>query len=134
MGRIAALLTCLAVAGCVAAAAQMPAGMGAEFTLAPGESARIEAASLSVRFVAVTEDSRCPGDTTCIWAGEVRAQLEVREGSNEPRQVELKPGDETRAGSHRVILVRVEPQPTSKARIDAQQYRATLTVDRVSPQ
>jgi hypothetical protein len=32
-------------------------------------------------------------------------------------------------GAYRVTLVRVEPQPTSTARIAAQDYRATLKID-----
>jgi hypothetical protein len=133
MSRITALMICLALTGCVAAASGKPAVLGAEFTLAPGEFAPIEGSPLGVRFVSVTEDSRCPSDTTCVWAGEVKAQVEVREGSNQPKVVELGLGGETSVGDHRVTLVRVEPQPTSTARIAAQLYRATLKVDRARP-
>lgn len=134
MSRLAAILTCIALAGCVADAAQKPRAVepGASVTLAPGESVTVEGTALSVRFVAVTEDSRCPGDTTCIWAGEVRVSLEIREPSKAPRQVELKAGDSADAGSHRLTLVGVEPQPVSSVKLSPADYRATLKIGRGS--
>jgi hypothetical protein len=130
MSHIAALLTCLALTGCVAAASPNPVAPGANFTLAPGESAPLEDASLSVRFVAVTEDSRCPSDTTCVWAGEVKVQLEILERSRPTRRLELKPGDTTDMTGLRLTLLRVDPLPVSTAKISAQGYRVTLRAER----
>jgi hypothetical protein len=131
MTRLAAGLICLALAGCGAA----PAGQlqtvdaGAEFILAPGATASIQAAELRVRFVAVTEDSRCPRDTTCIWAGEVKGRFEIQRGTRKS-SAEILEGGNTLAGEYRVTLVRVEPLPTSTARIAPQDYRATLKADK----
>ena len=89
---------------------------------------------MKVRFVAVTEDSRCPRDVTCIWAGEVKVQLEIQQASKAASQVELLEGGSTVAGEYRVTLVRVEPQPTSTAKIAPQDYRATLKIDKSGEQ
>jgi hypothetical protein len=89
----------------------------------------VKAAKMEVRFVAVTEDSRCPRDVTCIWAGEVKVQLEILETAKAASQVEVLEGGSTVAGEYRVTLVRVEPQPMSTARIAPQDYRATLKMD-----
>ena len=129
MTQIAALLTCLALTGCAAAAAQTAVVMGASFTLAPGESAALEGATMGVRFVAITEDSRCPQDTTCVWAGEVKAAIEILQRATVAKQAELKPGESADAATYRVTLLRVEPQPSSTARISAEGYRATLRID-----
>jgi hypothetical protein len=131
MTRLAAILTCLALAGCGVAPARelQAADPGAEVTLAPGAAVSVRNTDLEVRFVAVTEDSRCPRDVACIWAGEVKAQLEIRESANGVSQVEVLEGDSTAAGKYRVTLVRVEPRPTNTARIAPQDYRATLKVD-----
>ena len=64
---------------------------------------------MKVRFVAVTEDSRCPRDVTCIWAGEVKVQLEIQESSKAASKVEILEGASTVAGAYRVTVVRVEP-------------------------
>src|SRR4051794_18467651 len=111
MTRIATWLTCLALTACVAAESRQPVALGADFTLAAGESAPIEGASISVRFVAVTEDSRCPSDTTCVWAGEVRAKIEILEHARAPRPLELKSGETTDVAGLPLTLVRVDPQP-----------------------
>ena len=132
MTRLAALLTCLALAGCGAAAdlEMETVDLGAEVTLAPGATVSLKATGMTVRFVAVTEDSRCPRDVTCLLAGEVRALLEIHESSQAASQLELPEGGSTVAGGCRVTLVRVEPQPTSTARIAPQDYRATLKLDK----
>jgi hypothetical protein len=52
------------------------------FTLAAGQSAILDDEDLSVTFVRVLDDSRCPLDATCIQAGDatmsVRAELQGR--------------------------------------------------------
>ena len=130
IGRVA-LLMCLAVVGCGAAGTQEPAAvaLGAEVTLAPGSTTSVAGAGITVRFVGVTEDSRCPVGATCVWQGEAKAQLAIAI-SQVTSQVTLVEGDNTIAGGYRVTLVRVEPRPADGARIVADQYRATLKIDR----
>jgi hypothetical protein len=131
MTRVAAILTCLALAGCVAAAARQPqvVAPGAPVTLAPGETATIGGTSTRVRFLSVTEDSRCPRDTTCIWAGEVTVSIEIREASKQPTRVQMKEGGSAEAGQWRLTLVSVEPHPMTTVTIAAGQYRVTLETD-----
>lgn len=40
-----------------------------------GETVKIQ--DVSVKFIQVLEDSRCPKNTNCIWAGRVIAEVEV---------------------------------------------------------
>lgn len=54
-----------------------------EFYLSIGQSAFIAGENLGVRFKDVTEDSRCPRDVTCVWAGRVTCVIELtHEGSS----------------------------------------------------
>ena len=131
MTRLVAILACLALTGCSAAHPQetKAVNLGVEVTLAPGASVSSKTGEVSVRFVAVTEDSRCPRDVTCVWAGEVKVQLEIRESTKPASTVEIRAGDSTAAGKYRLTLVRVEPQPVTAARIVPQDYRATLKID-----
>ena len=89
----------------------------------------MKAAELKVRFVAVTEDSRCPRDVTCVWAGEVKVPLEIQESSKAASLVEILEGGSTVAGAYRVTLVRVEPAPANGMNIAPQDYRVTLRVN-----
>ena len=58
------------------------AALNVPFTLAAGQSAILDDDDLSVSFVRVLNDSRCPIDATCIQAGDatmsVRAALQDR--------------------------------------------------------
>jgi len=132
MTRLAAILTLLAVAGCgtAPAAKSQAIDLGAEVTLAPGATASVNTAKFKVRFVAVTEDSRCPRDVTCIWAGEVKLQFEVQESAKDASPVVILEGGNSVVGTYRVTLVRVEPAPRSTARIAPQDYRATIVVEK----
>ena len=48
-----------------------------EFILYINESVVIAGEDLRMKFVEVSEDSRCPKDVTCIWEGRVTAVIEI---------------------------------------------------------
>lgn len=50
-----------------------------------------------MRFVEVVEDSRCPRDVDCIWAGNAKVKLLVSKGKAAPKEIELNTGIEPRA-------------------------------------
>ena len=133
MTHLAAILTCLALAGCGTALSQtQTVDLGAEVTLSPGETTSVNSTEFKVRFVAVTEDSRCPRDVTCIWAGEVKIQFEIHESAKSTSPVEILEGGNSVVGAYRVTLVRVEPATRSTARIAPQDYRATIVVEKTA--
>lgn len=131
MIRVAAILTCFALAGCGHARTQetRAVALGDEFTLAPAEAVSVKTAEMDIRFVDVSADSRCPHDVACIWAGEVKARLAIQV-SEVDSEMEVLEGQSTIVGDYTVTLVRVEPKPVSTARIAPQDYRATLRVAR----
>ena len=103
-----------------------------QFTLAPGESASIEDTSISIEFMRVSGDSRCPADAVCIQGGDALVEVRVRNGNT--AEYELHTGDHSRAavthGDFRVELVGLQPYPFSSRTIQPGEYRATLTVTR----
>lgn len=124
------LLACTLIAcGAVRSQTARTASLGEEITLAPGERVQFSSEQLEVQFVAVTEDSRCPQDATCVWAGEVKVELAVRSGAGEAR-LEVVAGHSAVHGVHRVQLLSVQPERVSSAPIPAAEYRATLQVGR----
>ncbi len=52
--------------------------LGQPFELAVGGAAVIAETGLQVTLRAVPEDSRCPPDVNCIWAGRVSIELEAQ--------------------------------------------------------
>ena len=101
-----------------------------EFTLAPGEAARVADSSVRIQFLRVSGDSRCPADALCIQGGD--ALVHIRVGESTASEYELHTGDEagatiTHAGL-RIQLVNLQPYPFSSRTIEPQDYRATLRV------
>ncbi|MES1263172.1 MAG: hypothetical protein ABUL69_02370 [Peristeroidobacter soli] len=127
MNPLAVALTSLALAACAAAPPPdlKKVGPDGEVTLAMGERVLLDKNTV-VKLVNVVEDSRCPVDTTCIWAGEVKILLEGSMKDRKPTY--LREGGSTLVDNYQVTLVRVEPQPVSTAKIAPKDYRATLRV------
>jgi hypothetical protein len=109
---------------------RVPARLGEEVALAPGQTAEVEGERLAVVFLRVAEDSRCPRDVQCVRAGEARVELELRVDDRvegvllatpvEPRSAAL--------GPYRVHLVRLDPLPTRAG--PPERYTATLRIEK----
>ena len=108
--------------------------MGSNFTLAPGESVVVNSGALTLSFVSVTNDSRCPTNALiqCVWAGSARIALRATTVAG-TRDVAL----ETVANKETAIvdgfvvqLVGVSPVPLTIDPIPAGAYRATLRMVR----
>ena len=110
--------------------------IGEEFTLNVGQESAIEGERLRLRFVSVEEDSRCPSDVACVWAGNAKLLLQVSSGNKSAEKLRLNThgsaqgADEGKVGSLRVKLLKLDPYPRSNQRIAAGDYRATLVVSR----
>ncbi len=131
-GLVAGLLVTLACGGSQDAAT---VGLGEESVLAIGESARVAGEGLEIAFVAVTEDSRCARDVTCIWEGRVVAALEVTIDGEKQALDLAQPGltdpPATAGFQGYLFSFAVEPYPeTAAAPIPEGEYRLQLTVTR----
>jgi hypothetical protein len=100
---------------------------GQEFTLAPGGIGVARDGTFEVRFVGVSEDSRCPTDVTCVWAGEVTLKVALTARSEDAER-DVKEGESTTFGGRELVVVRVRPQPVSTKKIAPDEYRATFRV------
>lgn len=63
--------------------------LGEVFSLTEGESVVFDDLGATLRFVEEANDSRCPSNVTCVWAGEVTARLEWTIGRRAPETVAL---------------------------------------------
>lgn len=102
-----------------------------EFTLAPGQSARIGDTGIGVRFAGVGSDSRCPVDVDCIQAGAAVVRIAVERGRTR-RDYELETGGApVRDDDLTIALVDLLPRPHSARVIAPGDYRAIVRVRRV---
>jgi hypothetical protein len=123
------LIVALAACRSTGAPGSHAASLNQEIQLAPTEQAAYEQQKLTVEFVRVVEDSRCPTDVTCVWAGEVKVQVATRLGSAEATQHEIKAGEHATVGAFRVFVVNVQPGRLSTREIPQAEYRVTLKVE-----
>ena len=114
-------------------AAAQTARVGREFKLKVGWVVTLDDGKLRLRFARVAEDSRCPADVDCVWAGSAAVLIEVGgKGWRGKRTLTLNTNTgEAEAGYGRHYTVRLEalsPQPRSDRKIPQGQYTATLIV------
>lgn len=130
---------------CIAVLTIVPSALGAtnsgknvlldQFTLKPNQTAS-EPENISVKFLNVTADSRCPSDVTCIWQGEATVVVNVVKSSQDMGNFSLPSGlgDKNATaqipGGYFLQIVQVEPYPTSGTKIQLENYTATFTLSK----
>src|SRR5678815_3586380 len=85
MVSLALICVLLAFCGVLAANSDLTSGLdvarlGREFKLNSGRQVTVKGTKLRIRFIAVENDSRCPRDVTCVWAGNAAVQLQLGTG------------------------------------------------------
>ncbi|WP_242907010.1 hypothetical protein [Actinomadura terrae] len=107
---------------------------GAAFTLAPGETGRLDGGGLTVRFDEVRDDSRCPVTVNCVWAGDATVRLTITAENAAPTAHDLHVAGTTAKTAavpgFRVSLVGLTPERQSTKPLPKDAYRAKLQVDR----
>jgi len=124
----------LVVAGC-GHTGEVKADLGQEFTLSIGQTAVVRGENLRITFLEVLEDSRCPKNVTCIWAGRVRCLVEItdKDGSQEVELTEPGLTDKSTGQIYQgyQLTFRVQPYPEAGREISAEEYRLLLTVSKI---
>ena len=94
---------------------------------------------MGIRLISV-EDSRCPKDVTCIWAGMVLVTLQTSEPGKNQLTFELALGaanevEKTYAqwNENYLVLKSVEPYPISTDNLDANARTVTLVLTKTKP-
>ena len=101
-----------------------------EVSLKEGETALYDAQGITVTYVRLVGDSRCPLEGICIWAGDAEALLRFRQDSSE-LEVSLHPNG--LMGPRRFVfggwaleLVRLDPYPSTNVTLDLAASRVVL--------
>lgn len=118
---------------CSAESDEIKAGLGEEFVLAVGQSASIDGEGLTIRFIEVTEDSRCPEGVECVWEGRVTCLVDIIYSDSTYQQELTQSGRSSTSvlefqGFE--IMFDVQPYPTFGKEIKTDEYRLVLTINR----
>jgi hypothetical protein len=91
-------------------------------------------AKLSVRFVELVEDSRCPTDTQCVWAGNAKIKIRVTmNGRTHDLSLDTNgPHQAATAEGYSIKLLSLTPAPRSNIRVDRNGYVATFEAVKLS--
>ncbi len=113
------------------AGADVTSPLGQEFTLPIGKTAAIEGEQLSIKFVEVISDSRCPAGVKCVWAGEAQCRLRFTYVGSPAEMVIVQPGGSDNARDYfiqYIIDFKLEPYPQEGQQIAASDYKLVMTV------
>jgi hypothetical protein len=101
------------------------------FTIKVGEQVEIKDANLRITFNSVEEDSRCPVDVVCAWAGNAKLNMEVKRSKKKyvsaSLNTTLNPRDIHYKG-YTIKLLRVSPDRKVNVPPDPADYEATIIV------
>jgi hypothetical protein len=134
MFAVRSLVMTLLIPAAVSTGCSWPTGPSDPLTveLAPGGSATYR--TLSVRFVGVTADSRCPADALCVQQGDAYFTIEaqLRGSSATPYDLQINDTQRRRVvhGDYSIEADTLMPYPLSSVPTTPQDYRLTLTIEK----
>ncbi len=103
-------------------------------TLKVGQQKIAKMSGLKVKFLGVTEDSRCPKDVECIWPGNAKVKFRItgEKGTKDYifNSTVGQRGDQV--GVWAVSIDTLSPEPTSSRKIAANAYVVKLQIVRLT--
>ncbi|MCV0372275.1 MAG: hypothetical protein K5793_01795 [Nitrosarchaeum sp.] len=123
---------------------------GIVFEIQPQQPAEFASEHLTVMFLEVLEDSRCPSDVTCVWEGQIRLAFEIFQDSTD--KIILNNNDTVTAmyqdssieivlinnesvsvfDKYQIQLIDVKPYPNNTLTINPSDYAAVLKISKNS--
>jgi len=105
------------------------------FTLAINQTAELSTDGMKITLLDITEDSRCPTNVECIWAGRVVAEFKVEKGDESfIRSLTDNPANDAalstsfEAFGHLVNFVEATPYPDGST-IDKDDYLVKIIIE-----
>ncbi len=105
-----------------------------EVTLQFGAEVTVGGSVLMVSFARVVEDSRCPVDVTCVWAGNATVGVGIRMGMGPTFPLQLNTTLEPRWvdwNDARVTLLELLPEPRAEDPLRPEEYTLKLRLEHV---
>lgn len=126
---IFALLLTFVFGGAVAVSAQSTQ----EITARMNRDVKASRSKIKVKLMAV-EDSRCPKDVDCVWAGNAKVTLKLTSSKGKTKTVEINTNIDAKSikfEGYELSLGDVNPYPASNIRIDKNGYTAKVVIKKL---
>jgi hypothetical protein len=111
------------------------ARLNEEFCLSIGQHAFVTGEDLVVSFAEVTEDSRCPSNVTCVWAGRVSCVVELSHAGSSYQVTLTEPGLTSEYAREEYegyeLAFHVTPYPEAGRNIANDTYRLHLIISKL---
>lgn len=107
------------------------------FKLKIGQEAFVEKENIKIKFLNITEDSRCPMDVVCVWGGEVSVLVNIVKNNQNignlvfTKKVTTENLESEIDKEYSIKLIKVEPYPISKQKIEDSDYVITLLLSKL---
>ncbi|MFH7028400.1 MAG: hypothetical protein ACHBN1_24145 [Heteroscytonema crispum UTEX LB 1556] len=115
----------------------VPIQLDQAFQLRINQKAILASDNIKIKFLKVTQDSRCPANVACIWAGQVEIVVEIWEKGQNLGEFTLtsRPGSPDLAiksfgNNFTIKFVGIEPSLSSQQEIKKSDYIAQLVVSK----
>ena len=113
------VLAALGLSACATTSARSPLTDASDVAL--GQQAYADGPIIQP--VAVLEDSRCPMNARCIWAGRVRVKMMWIRGNGEKQPFEITLGESTPIADGSITLESVRPDKMTNVELKPEDYR-----------
>ena len=133
VGALGAVALIAIAAGCATVESAVVADPGVAFSLPLGKTATVNGTNVRITFNRVADDSRCPLDVQCVWAGDAKIELTVagQGGPSDPKVISITPpNNEAASGNLRIRLVGLAPAPRQSEPPASRAYVAQMIVTR----
>ena len=100
-----------------------------------GKQMKASRSKITVKFVSLIEDSRCPDDANCIQAGNATIKITVSKAGSDPITFEANTNLGAKGNvyeGYAIYLTSLTPIPKANIRINRNAYTATFSVSRLS--
>lgn len=103
------------------------------FSLKINQSAKIKSENITIKFLNVTEDSRCPQGGTCVWSGQVKVVLKVSKNGKVRKFILISPPsikklNQKKIGDYKIKLRSVKPYPQVGKNTELKDYEVNLVL------
>ena len=103
-------------------------------TIKAGQTKTESRSKLKIKFISVTEDSRCPEGVNCVWAGNAKVKVEIK-SSRTTKIFEFNTGMGPKGDvldGWAINLEELTPYPKNNITTDPKRYQAKFTIVRLT--
>lgn len=126
-----ALFLMLAFGGLATVEAQTPQ----QVKVLVGKQKKASRSKLIIKFDSLVEDSRCAEGTNCVWAGNAKIKVTIKQGDDPSETFEMNTNLGAKGasyGPYAVNLISLTPIPAANVRLNRNAYTATFSISRLT--